>query len=341
MTSSPVKLMTTLFGCLFLIFCQQRGEERSSGPDMEFDQMLHDFGEIDHGAKAEYTYEFENRGNDTLRIVRIQKTCGCQSAKATREVIPPGERGGIWVAFNSKGLVGDVTRRVYIHSNDPAEGRVALEMSGTVLVDFLVRPKTLNFRQIPVGRSKSMKAYIIPQKMERLEIGSIEASAEYITVARSDYVEEGKKGAELEVTIGPDAPPRRIVERVKISTSSQKQPLIEMHVYATVSEKIIIDPKILQVQLGSGESREYQISVFKGSRKDFRIDRVEDDLEAIETEISLLKEQADMQDYQIQVRANPTASPGPLKGSLTLYTNDTKESIIQMPVAGRILSAKK
>ena len=144
MTSSPVKLMTTLFGCLLLIFCQQKGEERSSGPDIEFGQTLYDFGEIDQGAKAEYTYEFENRGNDTLRIVKVQKGCGCQSAKATREVIPPGERGGIWVRFNSKGLVGNVRRRVYVHSNDPAEERVALEMSGTVLVDFLVKPKTLN-----------------------------------------------------------------------------------------------------------------------------------------------------------------------------------------------------
>ncbi len=52
-----------------------------------------------------------NPGPDTLRIHKVTGSCGCSNASVQRSVVPPGERGMIYVMINTKAM-DSVTRSV-------------------------------------------------------------------------------------------------------------------------------------------------------------------------------------------------------------------------------------
>lgn len=45
-----------------------------------------------------------NPGPDTLRIHKVTGSCGCSNASVQRSVVPPGERGMIYVMINTKAM---------------------------------------------------------------------------------------------------------------------------------------------------------------------------------------------------------------------------------------------
>jgi len=325
-----------LLGFLLLTSCLEHVEERSPFPDIKFDKTVYDFGEVLQGDRVEYSYRFRNVGIDTLKISNVRKGCGCQAAKSTRDVIPPGETGDINVVFNSRGYEGAVTKSVYVHSNDPEEPRVGLAMKGTVVVDLITRPRALQFGDLIVGETSSKKVYIVPQHLKTLEIKKIETSADYITVSTSDYTELEKHGYEIEVTLTPKTPIARIQESVTISTNSEQQPLIQVFIHGRVLEGMTVEPKTLHFRLRAGESERYDISMGKIAKKNFAIAKVDDDLEEIDTEVHFVGEVGDSRRYQVEVRAKSTASPGLCVGWLTLHTNDPAQPTVAIEISGVI-----
>jgi len=329
-----MQLLLSCVSLLTFVSCLGTPEERSPFPDIRFEKKTYDFGDLQQGDKAEYTYEFRNGGNDTLRITQVRKGCGCQSAEATRNVIPPGEKGGIKVIFNSRGYSGTITKTVYVHSNDPEEERVALVMKGSVIVDLIVKPRALHFGDVPVGESRTRKVYIVPQHLETLQIGSIQTSADFIQVSTADYVEMGKKGVELDVTLLANAPGPTISENIRVSTNSKMEPVVQIAVNARRYEPITLDPHTIEFQLRPGQSKKYAISVFKAQRKGFRITKVEDDLADIEASIVFVSEEEGTQKYEIELRVDAKATPGARTGVLTVHTNEPGQRRLEMRLAG-------
>lgn len=323
-------------GFLLLTSCLGEVEERSPFPDIRFETTVHNFGQISQGAKAAFSYEFKNGGVDTLRITKVRKGCGCQSAKASRDVIPPGEKGTIDVVFTSRGYSGVVTKTVYVHSNDPEEERVGLVMKGTVNVDLIVTPRAVHFGHVPIGQSKSRKAQIVLHDLESLELKNIEVSADYVTLTTSDYAEANKKGYEITATLGSDAPLGKIEGEIKIATDSKQQPVILFPVHGTVFEPVVVTPEKVNFRVKTGESTNYIISVDKSTKSDFKITKIQNDLMSIKTDFSLVSEENDIQRYEIRITADPLASPSDSEGTLSLRTNDPRQSKIDLEMSGTI-----
>jgi hypothetical protein len=59
---------------------------------ISFDIMSHDFGYVSEGKKVNYTFEFTNTGNDTLKLEKVQPSCGCTSPYWSREPVLPGKK---------------------------------------------------------------------------------------------------------------------------------------------------------------------------------------------------------------------------------------------------------
>ncbi len=85
--------------------------------EIKFTKMIHDFGLITQGKNAEYVFEFENTGDDTLVLQNVRPGCGCTTPRYSTQPIPPGETGEIQVIFNSTGKHGEFNKTVTITSN--------------------------------------------------------------------------------------------------------------------------------------------------------------------------------------------------------------------------------
>ena len=84
---------------------------------IEFDEEMHDFGNLKAGEILTYSFQFTNRGETDLIINNTETDCGCIEVKFAKNTFLPGEKGIIEVIFNSAGLFGKQLKTVEIQSN--------------------------------------------------------------------------------------------------------------------------------------------------------------------------------------------------------------------------------
>jgi hypothetical protein len=88
---------------------------------IDFTEHKFDFGFMPNGSSAMHTYYIENKGVDTLRIIKVTPSCGCTSAPLSKSDIAPGEVSSLDVIFDSGKFMGRIEKKVTIMSNDPVD----------------------------------------------------------------------------------------------------------------------------------------------------------------------------------------------------------------------------
>jgi hypothetical protein len=90
-----------------------------SGPRMEIEPEVHDFGKAKQELKLEKEFVIKNTGTADLTIGRISTSCGCTVAEPAEKVIKPGKSTTMKVTLETRRYSGSVERTVAISSNDP------------------------------------------------------------------------------------------------------------------------------------------------------------------------------------------------------------------------------
>ncbi len=103
-------------------------------PDIKFDSKKINFGKVKGGEILTHNFMFENAGNSLLIIKDIKTSCGCTAVLASKKNLEPGEKGSLKVTFNTRGYSGNVSKYIYVYSNDPKESRSVLSVSANVEV---------------------------------------------------------------------------------------------------------------------------------------------------------------------------------------------------------------
>ncbi|MFT5858822.1 MAG: hypothetical protein ACI865_000915 [Flavobacteriaceae bacterium] len=95
-------------------------EMESTLASLEFDEILHDFGNV--GPDSENTTEFviTNTGNMPLIIQDVTASCGCTTPQKPEKPIPPGKTDVIKVTFKPKeGQKNEIRKTVTVTANTP------------------------------------------------------------------------------------------------------------------------------------------------------------------------------------------------------------------------------
>ena len=125
-----------LFALFFLpeeIKAQEINEpDTSVYAQIEIEEADHDFGDIHHGGKAEYKFNFKNSGTAPLIINNVLTTCGCTAPEWPKEPIPPQEKSVVKVIFDSTSKIGRQNKVITIRSNSKS-GDARLRISAMVL----------------------------------------------------------------------------------------------------------------------------------------------------------------------------------------------------------------
>jgi hypothetical protein len=97
------------------------GKQKTSLPEIKFDEEVFDFGKITQGEKVSHAFTFTNTGKGNLIISGASGSCGCTVPEWPGKPIPPGESGSINVVFNSEGKRGTQEKTVTVLTNcEPA-----------------------------------------------------------------------------------------------------------------------------------------------------------------------------------------------------------------------------
>jgi len=86
-------------------------------PEISFNALVHDFGEIIQGEKVAYLFTFTNTGTGSLIINNASASCGCTVPKYSKKPLDPGQKGTMEVVFNTTGFSGIQTKTITVQSN--------------------------------------------------------------------------------------------------------------------------------------------------------------------------------------------------------------------------------
>lgn len=108
-------------------------------PSIKFDTEAHDFGDIqEKDGSVSCVFKYTNMGENPLILTQVQGSCGCTTPEWTRKPLRKGETGEIKVSFNPANRPGTFNKTVTVMSNAEKPTTI-LRISGRVLQ----RPKTI------------------------------------------------------------------------------------------------------------------------------------------------------------------------------------------------------
>jgi len=92
----------------------------------DFDKI--NFGTIEEGEQVKVVYTIFNTGDEPLMIYSVKASCGCTVPEHPLEPIMPQKSGLITAIFDSKGRVGENSKRITVNANtEPINTIVILE----------------------------------------------------------------------------------------------------------------------------------------------------------------------------------------------------------------------
>lgn len=97
----------------------------------KFTTETHDFGKIEQGKPATYTFEFKNVGTDPIIISDATASCGCTKPTFSREPIMPGKTGSVSATYNAAAM-GPFNKSVTVTSNGEVAS-IVLYLKGEVV----------------------------------------------------------------------------------------------------------------------------------------------------------------------------------------------------------------
>lgn len=123
----------------FIFSCNVRDEKKTSIDTLNEQDSLaqtsvlmidsvFDFGNINEGDIAEFSFRFKNSGTKPLIVTNTSASCGCTVPERPEQPIMPGKEGFIKVKFNSSRREGEMHKQVTVVSNaNPAFPKLVLK----------------------------------------------------------------------------------------------------------------------------------------------------------------------------------------------------------------------
>jgi len=121
-----------------------KADANAPGPQIRFDKMVHDFGDIGPGTVNICEFGFKNVGEALLKIIEVIPSCGCTIFTLDKKEYEPGESGVLKIKFNAPIPAGPTTKHITVTSNDKAAPTLTLTLKAMVVARVEHQPKTLN-----------------------------------------------------------------------------------------------------------------------------------------------------------------------------------------------------
>ena len=101
------------------------------GPEIYFENTVHDFDTLKKGSGARCEFTFTNTGNEALVLDKVKTSCECTVPKWPKKPILPGKSGVIKIIYSTRNI-GYFYRTIAVISNAKTNP-VELQIKGTVI----------------------------------------------------------------------------------------------------------------------------------------------------------------------------------------------------------------
>ena len=128
-----MKKVIYLLGIMLLMAGVAKAQDQvQNGPEIEFEKVVHDYGDVPYNGNGECEFRFTNTGNEPLLVQKPKSSCGCTIPSWPKEPILPGETEVIKVTYRTN-RAGMINKTVTVTSNAVKNSTVVLRIKGRVL----------------------------------------------------------------------------------------------------------------------------------------------------------------------------------------------------------------
>ena len=130
-----MKKVIYLLGIMLLMAGVAKAQDKETvqlGPEIEFEKVVHDYGDVPYNGNGECEFRFTNTGTEPLLVQKPKSSCGCTIPSWPNEPILPGESEVIKVTYRTN-RAGNINKTVTVTSNAVKNSTVVLRIKGRVL----------------------------------------------------------------------------------------------------------------------------------------------------------------------------------------------------------------
>ena len=130
-----MKKVIYLLGIMLLMTGVAKAQDKETvqlGPEIEFEKVVHDYGDVPYNGNGECEFRFTNTGTEPLLVQKPKSSCGCTIPSWPNEPILPGESDVIKVTYRTN-RAGNINKTVTVTSNAVKNSTVVLRIKGRVL----------------------------------------------------------------------------------------------------------------------------------------------------------------------------------------------------------------
>lgn len=153
-----------------------------SGPRIQVDETVHDFGVVREGQPAVHVFLIRNTGDQDLEIRNVRTSCGCTAALLSDRVVPPGGEARLKVTYRTRGRPGPFRKTVTLFTNDPKVSTVQLLIRGEVKPTpkprIVLLPPVVNLGRVSPGSETPITLQLankgdLPLEVDRIDFGPL------------------------------------------------------------------------------------------------------------------------------------------------------------------------
>jgi uncharacterized protein DUF1573 len=306
----------------------------SAAPKAVFPQARFEFGQVMSGAVVERDFIVKNNGSAPLVIQKVAMTTPLLVTRQTHEVAP-GAQGTIHLKLDTASLAGNFKGTIVVFLNDPALPEAPLAFEGTVVPAIELSPMPAFFVSGLRGRGGRAAIEIVNHESQPLRIEGVEHPRDRFTT-QLETLQPGQR-YRLTLNLKPDGPVGKTTGAILLRTSSKKMPTLTVAANTYLYGRVRTFPDGVDfgtVRANDPDRASQTLMIYQVDGSDFRV-KVSTDVPGCQ----LKSERGPKGDrYQVTVSLIGRAlKAGPIKGSITIETNDSQFSKLTVPVSGWIL----
>jgi len=208
-----------------------------AAPAVSVPQLQHDFGTVYQGETVRHVFTFTNSGNAPLSVEKVSSSCGCTAALASAKVLAPGASGEIQTSFDSTRFRGNVSKTVYLYTNDPAQPMVQLQIKGKVQAEVSLEPQLVNFGTVTPKRTVKSTVKLFNQGPREVQLEGLETTAPELAARLSANVVPPGGSVAVELTFTPKPGQARFSGYVLFKAAGAIRHDLRIPVYADLGER--------------------------------------------------------------------------------------------------------
>jgi hypothetical protein len=295
--------------------------------------LHHDFGNVPYGSMLHHNFPIYNPWAIPVEITEIRVSCGCVTARASKNILQPRETAYIEANMDTLRFKRPESRTVSIHVSVGPQyiSTATVQVSANARGDVVLQPGQISFGVVAAGQAAAKSVDVEYAGVLDWRINEVvKNDAPVEVVAEEWYRQPGKVGYHLRVTLKPDAPPGPLTKELLLRTNDPASPLVPVLVEATIQASLTVVPSALS--LGNAKVGEtVSKRVIVRGNEPFKIIGVEGAGDVISVD---LPDKADVQQI-LTIKYQPK-SAGEMHQQLKIKTDLPQEAAVTLKVEGTV-----